>query len=144
MEKNPIKSWDILKIYVDGASRKNPGLAACSFIFIKEDEIIHEKKIFLGEVTNNTAEYMGIIEALSEAESFTKWDIELFSDSELVVKQINKVYRVKKEHLAKLRSKVYSLLVKFTGVDFKHVRRENRYISRCDELCNLCLNEQKK
>ncbi len=141
MEKKLVERGDILKIYVDGASRKNPGPAACAFIFMLEDNIIHEKRKFLGEATNNIAEYNAIIEALSEAEKFTRGEVEVFSDSELVVKQINKVYRVKKEHLAKLRSKVYSVLAKFTKVDFKNVGRDNKYIGICDKLCNQTLDE---
>lgn len=56
MNKNPVKREDILEIYVDGASRGNPGPAAYGFIFIKKNEIIHQKSAFIGNKTNNTAE----------------------------------------------------------------------------------------
>ena len=55
MEINPVKKKDILEIYVDGASRGNPGPAAWSFIFVKDSQTIHQKSDYVGNATNNTA-----------------------------------------------------------------------------------------
>lgn len=140
MKKNPVKREDILEIYVDGASRGNPGPAAYAFIFIKENEIIHQKSAFIGNKTNNTAEYEAIINALKEAEKYSRWQINVFSDSQLVIRQINKVYRIKKSHLSLLCDSVYDRCKKFEKVDFFHVGRDNTYIQKCDLLCNKCLD----
>ena len=142
MKKNPVKRGDILEVYVDGASRGNPGPAAYAFIFIKENEIIHQKSAFIGNKTNNTAEYEAIINALKEAEKYSRWQINVFSDSQLVIRQINKVYRIKKSHLSVLCDSVYDRRKKFEKVDFFHVGRNNLYIQKCDQLCNKCLNEK--
>lgn len=142
MKKNPVKREDILEIYVDGASRGNPGPAAYAFIFIKENEIIHQKSAFIGNKTNNTAEYEVIINALKEAEKYSRWQINVFSDSQLVIRQINKVYRIKKSHLSVLCDSVYDRRKKFEKVDFFHVGRNNIYIQKCDRLCNQCLDEK--
>lgn len=142
MAKNPIKKGDIMEIYVDGASRSNPGPASCAFIFVKKNEgILHQKYEYIGHKTNNMAEYAAIIEALKEAEKFTRWDIKVYSDSELVIKQLNRQYRIKAKHLSKLCDKVYNLCGKFESVEFFHVRRSHHYIKKCDSLCNKCLDE---
>ena len=75
MITNPIKRGDILEIYVDGASRGNPGPAAWSFIFVKDNQIIHQNSGYIGNATNNTAEYKAIINALNEAEKYTRWQV---------------------------------------------------------------------
>jgi len=64
MSKNTIKKGDILNIYTDGAARGNPGPAACAFLFVHIDEIIHEGCDYIGTATNNTAEYQAIINVL--------------------------------------------------------------------------------
>ena len=140
-KKNPIKREDRLKIYTDGASRGNRGPSAYAFVFVKDDNIFHQKSEFVGESTNNTAEYEAVIHALEEAEKYTRWRIEVYSDSELVIKQINKEYRIKKEHLSKLCDKVYSLRRKFEEVKFRAVRRNNKFVKEADKLCNKCLDE---
>jgi len=88
MKKNPVKRGDILEVYVDGASRGNPGPAAWAFIFVKNEEIIHQKSAYIGHTTNNLAEYKTIVNALKEAKQFSRWHLKIFSDSELVVRQI--------------------------------------------------------
>ena len=64
MSKTSGESGDILKIYTDGAARGNPGPAAYAFIFVDKDNIIHKESGYLGNATNNTAEYKAIINAL--------------------------------------------------------------------------------
>jgi ribonuclease HI len=140
-KKKSIKREEILKIYTDGASRGNPGASAYAFVFVKDDSIFHQKSEFIGESTNNTAEYEAVIHALEDAEKHTRWRVEVYSDSELVIKQINKEYRIKKEHLSKLCGKVYSLRQKFEDVKFKAVRRNNKFVKEADRLCNKCLDE---
>ncbi|MBP9019577.1 MAG: ribonuclease HI family protein [Bacteroidales bacterium] len=138
--KNPIKRDDILKIYTDGASRKNPGPSAYAFIFVKEEEKIHSENKFLGIQTNNQAEYTAIIKALKKAVEYTRWKVEVYSDSELVVNQINGVWRIKKDHLKELNKEVHEQKSNFEDVRFIYVPRENPFIKEADKLCNQCLN----
>ena len=70
MSRNPIKKGDKLKIYMDGASRSNPGPTASAFLFVHNGNIIHDECVFIGTATNNTAEYRAIINALKTAERF--------------------------------------------------------------------------
>ena len=131
-----------MEIYVDGASRGNRGPSAYAYIYVKKGEgEVHQNYGFLGTQTNNMAEYKAIINALSEAEKFARWNIELFSDSELVINQINGDYRIRAKHLSDLCNEVYKLRQKFENVEFFHIRRSHPYIMKCDSLCNKCLNE---
>jgi len=139
MEINFIHKGEILEIYTDGASRGNPGPSAWSFIFVKEGNIFHQGFDYAGEMTNNMIEYKAIIHALKEAQKHTRWEIKLHSDNQIAIKQINKDYRIKADHLGRLCEEVYSLCQKFDDVKFFHVSRENPYIKKCDELCNQCL-----
>ena len=142
MSKNLISKDDILKIYVDGASRGNPGPAASAFIFVHDDIIIHKGVSFIGNNTNNTAEYNAIINALKVAERYSRGHIQVYSDSNLAVQQINKKWRINKPHLAKLCDKVYKLNQKYEKVEFFHVNRNNKFIQKCDELCNNRLDTE--
>ena len=86
MSKNPFKKGDILKVYTDGAACGNPGPAACAFLFVHNDEIIHEGGcVFIGTATNNTTEYQAIINALKAAERFHRGHLQVYSDSNLAV-----------------------------------------------------------
>lgn len=142
MDENLIKRGDVLEVYVDGASRGNPGPAAWSYLFVNNRQTLFEKAGYIGHETNNTAEYRAIIEALKKAESFTRWKIMVFSDSNLAINQIKKVWRIKKEHLSKLCAEVYGLCQKFENVIFLYVGRENPFIKKADHLCDNCLKEQ--
>ena len=70
MNGSPVKKGDKLKIYVDGASRGNHGPAASDFLFVHNDDIIHDECVFIGTATNNIPEYQAIINALKVAEKF--------------------------------------------------------------------------
>ncbi len=145
MKSNPVKKGDVLYIYTDGASRGNPGHAAIAFIFgVKRDgewQEIYRHKEYIGETTNNVAEYRAIIKALDTAKRYTRWKVIVHSDSELVIKQIKREYRIKAEHLAELCEKIYEKIKLFENVEFRHVPRENAHIKLCDKLCNDMLDE---
>jgi ribonuclease HI len=130
----------VLQIYTDGASRKNPGPSALAFIFVLDGKSIHEYSEFLGVKTNNQAEYMAIIKALSKAKQITNGVLNIYSDSELVVKQLNGDYQVKNELLRKLRNQIFDVTKEFSKISFKHVQRKNKWIKIADKLCNRCLN----
>ncbi len=136
MSKNPITQRDILKIYTDGAARGNPGPAACAFLFVQNDTVIHEESNYIGTATNNTAEYHAIINALKVAEKFHRGHLQVYSDSNLAIQQINNKWKINYPHLMKLYSKVHQLCENYEKVEFFHMGRNNPYIQKCDTLCN--------
>ncbi len=143
MKKNLIKKDNVLKIYTDGASRKNPGHAACAFIFVKNSDgtPIKEYVEYLGVKTNNVAEYTAIIRALNSAIEYTRWTVKVYCDSELVVNQITKNFKIKAKHLRELVKETYELSRFFGKVEFFFVPRTNKFIKICDRLCNRKLDE---
>jgi len=129
-----------LSIYTDGASRGNPGSAAWAYVAVRDGGIIMKRSGYLGYATNNTAEYHALINALADLSQTTREPLEISSDSQLVVRQINGDYRIRKEHLAKLHRKVITLAAHFEDVSFVSVPRGNRYIQVADQLCNEVLD----
>jgi ribonuclease HI len=142
MSKMSVKKGEILKIYTDGAARGNPGPAAIAFIFLYESKIIHKGVDYIGYTTNNEAEYQAIINALKASKRFSRGYIQIFSDSNLVIQQINKKWKINKPHLSKLCSEVYQLSQSYEKVEFFQVGRNNSYIQKCDSLCNKRLDEE--
>ena len=140
MNSSPVKKGEILKIYVDGAARGNPGPAASAFVFIYDGKVIYENCVFNGTTTNNTAEYIAIINALKAAERFSRGHLQVFSDSNLAIQQINKKWKINYPHLSKLCNQVYKLSEKYEKVEFSHVGRSNKFIQKCDKLCNELLD----
>lgn len=131
-------------IYTDGASRKNPGESASGYSIFdsKEENLLAEKAIYNGVRTNNEAEYIAIISALKYvfAEFGNEVSVRLYSDSELVVRQINGKYRARGEGLKKLREKAVELSKKFVKCEFNNVRRENPRIKEVDRSINILLD----
>ncbi|MDK2975354.1 MAG: ribonuclease [Methanofollis sp.] len=132
-----------LAIYTDGASRGNPGHAACAYLFVRDGQAVFERSEYLGIATNNTAEYRAVIAALTEAARQTRGPVRVYSDSELVVRQITGVYRVNKEHLRELRNEVLGLAGRFSSTAFVSVRRTDPWIRRADALCNRELDARR-
>ena len=125
-------------INIDGASRGNPGPSAIGIIFKEETSTIHEISEYIGNHTNNFAEYTALIRALetSHEKGFKK--IEIKSDSELVVKQINKIYKVKDADIKELFDKASALISKFPDFKIIHIPREENL--KADKLANNALN----
>ena len=88
-----------IKIYTDGGSRGNPGPAATGYVISTDGQILEEGGRYLGETTNNQAEYQAVIQALVAAKKFKPSEIECHLDSELVVKQLNGQYKMKNKAL---------------------------------------------
>jgi ribonuclease HI len=132
----------VLEIYTDGASRGNPGDAAWAFVFVVEGEVVGQRSAFIGTNTNNVAEYHAVINALQEALRAGWRRAALYSDSELVVRQITGRYRVRKAHLAPLLKEVLTLRDRFEEISFQSVPRSNPHISRADHLCNRMLDRE--
>ena len=131
-----------VKIYTDGGSRGNPGPAASgAVLYSDKDVVIAKASKYLGHDTNNQAEYTAIVIGLEKAKSLGADFVELFMDSELAVKQLTGVYRVKNPEIAKRFLEVKNLIAQFDHVKIKHVRRELN--KAADALVNEVLDAQK-
>ena len=118
-----------ITIHTDGGSRGNPGPAACAFVAASGEKIIKEESIFLGESTNNHAEYQGVILALGwivkSLQKVAGFEICFYLDSELVVKQLNGKYKVKNQNLRNLNNEVIRIIKKNDlKIVFKNISRE--------------------
>jgi ribonuclease HI len=130
----------ILKVqaWIDGGARGNPGPAGYG-VFMKTDtgEII-EVAGFIGHTTNNVAEYSGLLEALVVADAEGATEVEIISDSELLVKQMLGVYRVKHPNLIPLHSKAKVLARKFARFSIRHTLRAGN--KDADRLANVAID----
>jgi ribonuclease HI len=126
-------------IYTDGAARGNPGPAAIGAV-IKDDNgnVITSLSLCLGTTTNNQAEYHAIIAALENAISLGARQVTLFSDSELVVKQINGRYKIKQASLRLLYQKVVKLTGALESFKITCIPRERN--KEADALANKALD----
>ena len=137
-----------ITIYTDGGSRGNPGKAAIGVVFCNErDQIIKKFGEYLGDsLTNNDAEYQAIIFALKKFKAlFGKAiadisDVEIRSDSELVVKQLNGDYRLQDPKIQRFFIEIWNLKFDFKSVKFKHIVREKN--KEADRLVNEALDGQ--
>jgi ribonuclease HI len=129
-------------IYADGASRGNPGPAAIGAI-IKDEKgnPITQISRCIGITTNNQAEYQAIIAALEKALGLGAKQVELKSDSELVVKQINGRYKVKKAVLRPLYQRIVQLIGSLEGFTIAYIPRQQN--QEADNLANEALNGMK-
>lgn len=128
-----------MTLFVDGAARGNPGPAGIAAILVDEDgREVFVAKEYIGETTNNVAEYRALILGLSEAVTSTS-RLNVCCDSELVVKQINGEYKVKNAQLKELIARVQSLAALFGSIEIVHVPRERNV--RADEEANAAIDE---
>ncbi|MGI6425447.1 MAG: ribonuclease HI family protein [Tepidanaerobacteraceae bacterium] len=126
--------------YVDGASRGNPGNAGIGIVFINEqNNVVKEISDYIGQTTNNIAEYTAMVTALKEALEMNFEEIEVISDSELIVKQINGEYQVKNKGLKPLYKEACQLLKEFKKYTVRHVKRERN--KEADKLANRGIDE---
>ncbi|MSU75852.1 ribonuclease HI family protein [Patescibacteria group bacterium] len=129
-------------IYTDGGARGNPGPAAIGGVIIKDGKMVEEFSHYIGEKTNNQAEYAALLAGLELATKHTDVDVKAILDSELVVKQLQGEYKVKSPELRKLVPQVRHLEDKFKSVTYEHTRREQNV--RADELVNEALDTEEE
>ncbi len=132
----------MVKVYTDGASRGNPGPSSYAYIIVDNGKIVEKGSGYLGIGTNNNAEYTAIIKALNKAKEKGYQEIELFSDSELVVKQIKGEYKVRSNKLLPLFKEVEGLKKSFRRFSITHLKRDEQYIPICDSMCNSVLDQK--
>jgi len=137
-----------ITIYTDGGSRGNPGKAAIGVVFCNEkEEVIKRFGEYLGDnLTNNEAEYQAVIFALKKFKAvFGKKiaevsEVEVRSDSELLVKQMSGIYKIEDEKIQKFFIEIWNLQIDFKGVKFKAIPREKN--READKLVNEALDLQ--
>jgi ribonuclease HI len=130
-------------IYTDGGARGNPGPAGIGVVIQDAaGNTLHESSAYLGETTNNVAEYEALIRALEDLQMFgdklKNMEVEIRMDSELVVRQMQGLYKVKEPTLKEKFGKVAQLREGMPQLTFTHVRREQN--KRADQLVNECLD----
>jgi ribonuclease HI len=129
-----------LFLSTDGGARGNPGPAALGFVLKNSSgEIVLERGQYLGETTNNVAEYSALIEGLKAALELGADQIVIQMDSELIVKQMSGEYKIKQPHLQELAGQVREQLGQFVSFKFKHVLREHN--KEADRMVNLAIDE---
>lgn len=124
-------------IHSDGGARGNPGPAGIGAV-IKIGDQVHEYKKYIGETTNNQAEYQALIMGLTYAKELGATEVDCRLDSELVVKQMKREYKVKDKDLAVQFVKVWNLMLEFKKVTFKHIYREDNKVA--DRLVNEAID----
>ncbi|MFA6553747.1 MAG: ribonuclease HI family protein [Patescibacteria group bacterium] len=129
-----------LEIYTDGGARGNPGPAGIGVVMYRDKKLIGTYKKYIGETTNNQAEYQAVILGLEQAKNLQAETLDFFLDSELVVCQLNREYKVKDKGLGVLFVKAWNLMQGFKKVTFRHIPREKN--QEADALVNQALDEQ--
>ncbi|HVT80547.1 MAG TPA: ribonuclease HI family protein [Phycisphaerae bacterium] len=132
-----------LVLQFDGGSRGNPGPAGIGVTLEDEKENpIYELAEFLGTCTNNVAEYTGLLRGLAAAQALGATKLMVKSDSELLVRQINGIYKVKSPDLKPLYQQAVALIRKIGEVKVSHTYREGN--TRADELANMAMDSRGK
>lgn len=127
----------VLSVHIDGASRGNPGYSAIG-ILIKDDErIITEYGEYVGIKTNNQAEYLALRKALQICSDMTK-EVNILSDSELLINQRNQKYRIRNQELKNLSREIAVLEKNYEIITYKHIPRSMN--SRADFIANRALD----
>jgi len=135
-----------LNIYTDGGARGNPGPAAIGIVIQQEGQVLKKYGETIGQATNNQAEYQAIIFAMKKAKLLfgkkkaKQMELEFYSDSELIVKQLNRQYKIKEEDLQPLFIKTLNLIIDFGKVSFKYIPRSKN--KEADRLLNQALDNQ--
>ncbi len=128
-------------IHTDGGARGNPGPAGIGVVIADEEgNILKEVSEYIGETTNNQAEYKALIAGLEQAQELGATEVAIFMDSELIVKQVKQEYKVKNADLAPLFVQVWNALQSFKAYTITHVERAKN--KRADALVNEALDKK--
>ena len=127
------------QLFCDGASRSNPGDASIGISILLDGKEVHTISKKIGIATNNEAEYQALIDGLNYCVDNSIKEIQVFLDSNLVVEQVNKNFKVKAGNLKVLNSKVDDLIQEFNFIEINHIYREEN--KRADQLANMALDK---
>jgi len=128
-----------LEIYIDGASKGNPGPSGVGVVICKDGETIKNISSFIGEATNNVAEYTALIYALQEALKLKATILKINTDSQLLYRQVKRIYKIKHPNIIGLHNQVMHLLSGFKRVEVVHIPREKN--SGADKLATKAVKE---
>jgi ribonuclease HI len=130
-----------VRVYSDGAARGNPGLSGAGAVLIAPSgQVVDRLGKFLGTQTNNFAEYMGLLLGLRRARALGVREVEVYADSELMIRQLGGRYQVKSPSLKPLYDEAVRLLNDFSRVKLVHVPREMNQLA--DEMSNRAIDER--
>jgi ribonuclease HI len=130
-----------LRVYSDGAARGNPGPSGAGAVLVEPSgEVVDRLGKFLGKRTNNYAEYMGLLLGLRRARELGVREVEVFADSELMIRQLGGRYKVNSPSLKPLYDEAVRLLNDFSRVKLVHVPREMN--KAADEMSNRAIDER--
>lgn len=132
----------MLSIYTDAGARGNPGPAAIAVLIFEGDKLVKQHGDFIGAATNNQAEYRAVIKGLELAKELGAEQLELFTDSELVCRQMKGAYKVKDSKLKPLHETAKNLEKGFGKVTWASLPRGNLRIWLADKLVNKILDAQ--
>lgn len=130
------------EIFIDGAAKGNPGPAGIGVVICQNQQVLKNLHQYIGNATNNVAEYMALIYALQEALILKIENLVIHTDSELLYRQMKKEYKVKSPHLLGLYNQAVHLLSSFKSVNIRHIPRENN--RGADKLANIAVKEARK
>lgn len=138
-----LKEQDYWKLFVDGASRNNPGPAGAGLCILKDEKPFLKKGAYLGKKTNNQAEYLALLLGLFYLKKTMSSDdlVLVISDSQLLVRQLQGAYRVKEPHLKPLYE-LAKLMLSEINYDIAHVLREEN--TAADEQANTAIDKKTK
>lgn len=127
-------------IYTDGGARGNPGPAGIGVVIFDEAEhsILGQHKEYLGETTNNQAEYKAVVLALQKVKSLKPTEVEIRMDSELICSQLNGTFKIKNPEFQDSFIKIWNLKQNFNKVKFKYIPREKNRLA--DKLVNQAID----
>ena len=131
-----------VKVYTDGACSPNPGQGAIGILILNEksQELAAHKK-FIGYTTSNGAEYHALIQGLKLAAGYCTWKVVCFSDSSIIINQLNRIWRIHNSELFELHKEVRATAEIFKEVEYRFTSRDNPYIKRADKLAREALKE---
>jgi ribonuclease HI len=133
----------LVQIYIDGASRGNPGPASVGVVLLDASgKTLKEHYRTIGETTNNVAEYTALVDALGLAKEIGATSVKVHSDSQLLVRQVTGIYKIKNAKLLEFVKEIHALKAELAAFEIVHVRRE--FNKHADRLANVALDAVKK
>ena len=139
--KNRLDFSESVKLFVDGAADLHTQTAGIGGVFYRNDEELFSFSEFIGSATNNESEYQALIKGIEESHNLNIVNIDIFADSELIVKQINGEYKVRNERMQILHSKAINLLDKLNSWSLTHIPREKNSVA--DKLSKEAMRRKK-
>ena len=130
-----------IHLYTDGGARGNPGPAGIGCIAYDGESTLFTISAYIGETTNNQAEYRALLKGVEKLISLSVKNVECFLDSQLIVNQLNGLYKVRNLDLKPLYDKIIKLTSKFNSISFTHIERSKN--KEPDKLVNIALDKQK-